>query len=114
MPAWFHAFMQHTNDFDYPGSDYPKVKNVHGLSDSGLVAVTACVLDVEAAYTGRDLGAVSCLGTCGVGGDSAHRHSEDNSVTAPALEAPLSGTRCKNVSEIGLRRAGEPKASQPG
>jgi hypothetical protein len=48
VPAWFHAFVKDTNDFDDPGLPDAIVNDVHWLSDGAGTTFPTRVPQVEA------------------------------------------------------------------
>jgi hypothetical protein len=109
VTARVHPFVQHADDLDHTFLGNAIVENMNWSPDPCAFGA-AGISDVEAADpAGTKFGSLPRERPSRLIRDLSHCGCENSGVLLPTLGAPTLGARGKDVGEIDLRRAGEPK-----
>lgn len=104
VPAWFHAFMQDTNDLDHASLDGAIIDDMHGMADGTAAAISMRMSQVEAANIRKQIRPIPCHRPFGIRGNLSQGAHPERGVPSPTLIAPPVAARCEDLIEIGLCR----------
>src|SRR5437667_8540793 len=85
MPPGFHAFVQHTDNFDQAGSEHAIIDNVNGAAHLRLCVLNPHLAEMKASHAGEQLRAVACRGSFRIGRYLPHRARDKCSVLSASL-----------------------------
>jgi hypothetical protein len=104
LSAWFHSFVEDSNDFNYSRVNCAIVENMNWLLHLRLWSIDPCMPHVKTAKAGREFVSSSAERPFGIGCDCSHRCSKKEPVPAPTVGSPSLGACRENVGKIALRR----------
>lgn len=109
MSAWFHAFVENSNDLDQSRLNRPIVEHMHRLPDLRLSSSGARMPQMEAAKSGGQFLSVLSERAFRICCNNSHGCGEENIVAAPAFGSPSFGAWRENIREIALGRLRQAK-----
>jgi len=109
VAARVHPFVQHPDDLDRTFLGDAIVENMNRSPDLRSVSRTARLSDVAAAATATKVRSLLCQRPVRLGRDLSHRIGNDSRVPLPAVGAPTLGACRKDIGQINLCGASEPK-----
>jgi hypothetical protein len=110
VSAGFQSFVQDTDDLDDAEPDGTIVDNVHRVLHGADAATPTNMPQVEAAYPWKKIVPIPGHRAFWIRCNLSHGSHQHRGVPTPALITPSLGTRCEDLLEVRLRRAGEPKS----